>query len=396
MLLIRSFSANLLLVSMLLIPLKAEGANPGTERLVLLHEVCEHWRWKHFWFGETELGSDYASGRLLPVLLFWSSDTSVRTIGFCSSDLGLCQEYRDPPESMSGSRMKFSPATEATKQLEQFVEAGWSILHSLGEYKTEKQVLTLPALSPPQAVRDRIRPDGVEREIVQILQEAACGRSKKGCGTHVFIPFFSRRDPELLLYRECSRACGENAKPLVLILVPAPQGWHLGATAFIADPIRARNTRLKIEANLMVDASFSASGKVQMNFGQGKSSPMTIHNRSGSWSRWPSRDPNPNHVTYSCDVLGHLVQAQMPRTVAASATSPPRVRAKEQIRNWRLEHRPAAAATWGWGDRASMQHLPSEMDAGLRQHGRGRALCRMADIANVRRALRAIKESRLG
>ena len=228
--------------------------------------LYEHWRWNHFWFGKTELDPNYVEGKRLSVLWFFRDKHDEVSFGFCSSGLGLCQEYRHPPNCTGASTMTFIPAMNIHTQLKRFIEAGWSISRSTDDYQTEEGVITLPTLAPPKAIRDRTVPADFHSELPKILKEAGCSHVVDKCRSRLLIPFFSLEDPELFIYRECSTLCGVEGKRLILILTRGPEGWHLGATAFIADPARAQELRRKIEANLLIDISFSGSGDSRVNY----------------------------------------------------------------------------------------------------------------------------------
>jgi hypothetical protein len=63
------------------------GQSSKAERHV--SQLVEHWLWKQYWYGASELGTRYRTGQEFQALAFWRADEKPPSVGFCSTELGL-------------------------------------------------------------------------------------------------------------------------------------------------------------------------------------------------------------------------------------------------------------------------------------------------------------------
>lgn len=149
--------------------------------------LTEHWRWKQYWEGTTELGGMYSPGRQFQALVFWRTDKKPPSVGFCSTDLGVCQFYPNAPGNEHSFEEKISSGNDTQSAFRHFLAdsfgdnslIGRPPAASGGEYTTEKVTITLPALDPPEAFRDPTPQPGAETDA--LVANLSCPSSKPRC-----------------------------------------------------------------------------------------------------------------------------------------------------------------------------------------------------------------------
>lgn len=236
-----------------------------------LKQLIEHWRWKQFWEGTTELGAMYRPGRDFQALFFWRTDEMPPSVGFCSADLGLCDFYPNSPGNENNPEMKIPSGEDARSAYERFLADSFGkklLRESLplpgfgrppggartpgqngAEYTTELMKITLPTLDPPEAIRDRTPPP--RAEVDALVANLSCLSDQPSCKVHVMIPFFGQSDPYVPVFRQCS-GC-PNPKAMIIFMKIIEGSWWHGAMDFNDNPNFVDRMRERIEEALMLD-----------------------------------------------------------------------------------------------------------------------------------------------
>jgi hypothetical protein len=222
-----------------------------------LKQLTDHWRWKQYWEGTTELGAMYTPGRQFQSLFFWRTDEMPPSAGFCSTDLGVCQFYPNAPGSENSFETKITSGDDLRDAFQSFLAAsfgekplrGRPLEQMAADYKTEMVKITIPALDPPEAIRDR-KPQP-RSETDALVANLACLADQPGCKVHLMVPFYSHSDPYVPVFRECS-GC-PNPKPMIIFMKLIEGNWWHGAMDFNASPDVVDRTRNQIEKALMVE-----------------------------------------------------------------------------------------------------------------------------------------------
>jgi hypothetical protein len=229
------------------------GQSSDADRHVML--LTEHWRWKQYWEGTTELGSLYRAGRAFQALIFWHTSEMPSGVGFCSTELAVCQYLL----AETVYEMKLPPGDDLRSGFKRFLDSGLGLsapsLYQLppereNNYTSEPTKIVLPMLDPPKPIRDReVRPPA---EIEALAKSLGCGvYEKTGCKIRLLIPFYSLSDPYIPVYRECPPCVG--LKPAVFFMRFDEGRWWRRATDFTDDPITVDRMRRQIEKALMVE-----------------------------------------------------------------------------------------------------------------------------------------------
>jgi hypothetical protein len=236
------------------VPGKASDAEQHVKQLI------EHWQWKHYWYGTTELGSMYQADREFQAFLFWRANEIPGSVGFCSTDLGVCQFYPDTKNSVVSSEMKVASGDNLQSAFRHFLRTSFNqnalarmIEPELKEadYVAEAVKIYLPPLEAPEAIRERrVRPIA---ETNALLDTLACLKDQPGCSAHLLIPFYSDSDIYVPVYRECKRCPYPGPKVIFMRLVEG-KWWH-GARDFDDSPDSVNRTRRQIEKALMIEAN---------------------------------------------------------------------------------------------------------------------------------------------
>ena len=233
------------------------GQAPGPDQHV--KQLIEHWRWRQYWEGTTELRAMYSSGREFKALLFWRTDEMPPSIGFCSVGLGICQFYPDTSKSGASFDMKVPPEDDTRSAFRRFLAESFGQNASLSrppqpneaDYTTETVEIALPVLDPPEAIRDRKTQPRAETDA--LVANLSCLSDQPGCKVHLLIPFYNHSDPWIPVFRECS-GC-PNPKPMIIFMRFIERNWWHGATDFNDSPDFVGRTRRQIEKALMVDVN---------------------------------------------------------------------------------------------------------------------------------------------
>jgi hypothetical protein len=223
-------------------------------------QLTEHWRWKQYWEGTTELAGMYTAGREFQALLFWRADEMPPSVGFCSVDLGVCQFYPDTAVIEDSFEMKVPSGDDPRSALGRFFAASFGQKASLfgpppqpkeADYTAELLKITLPALDPPEAIRDRKAQPSAETD--PLVASLSCLPDQPGCKVHVLIPFYSHNDPWIPVFTECS-AC-PNTKPMIIFMRFIEGTWWHGAQDYSDSPEFVGLMRKRIEKALMVEVN---------------------------------------------------------------------------------------------------------------------------------------------
>lgn len=221
-------------------------------------QLTDYWRWKHYWDGTNELGTQYEPGRRFETLLFWNSNEMRPSVGFCSADLGICQYYPDTAMISECYEMKLSSGQKAQAAYQQFLAKSFGQKRPLsassevraGDYTSEMITITLPPLDPPDAIRNHESPpqSEVDALVASLTGLPDLPRAK----VHLLAPFYSHRDPWVPVFRQCS-GC-PNSKPMIIYMrFVEGHGWWHGVMDFNDNPDEVKRMRRQIEKALLVE-----------------------------------------------------------------------------------------------------------------------------------------------
>jgi len=234
------------------------GQSSKAERHV--SQLVEHWLWKQYWYGASELGTRYRTGQEFQALAFWRADEKPPSVGFCSTELGICQFYPDTTTIGASFEAKMALREDAQSAFRRFLRDSFgqnasSLVNlpepSASDYVAETVKIVLPAITAPEAIRARrVRPPA---ETDALSAALSCLPDQSGCKVHLLIPFYSENDPWIPVYRECSRC--PNTKPMIIFMRRIEGTWWHGARDFDDGPDFVRRTRRRIEEALMVEVN---------------------------------------------------------------------------------------------------------------------------------------------
>lgn len=218
-------------------------------------QLTEHWRWKQYWEGTTELGSLYRPGRAFQALLFWRTSTMPSSVGFCSTELGVCQYLL----AETVYEMKVPPGDDLGSGFKRFLDGGLSLsspsLYQLppereDSYTSELTRIVLPTLDPPKPIRDKeARPPS---EIEALEKSLTCASYEKAdCKVRLLIPFYSLSDPYIPVYRECPRCV--YPMPTIFFMRYNEGNWSYRTTDFTNSPDSVDRIRRQIEKARMIE-----------------------------------------------------------------------------------------------------------------------------------------------
>jgi hypothetical protein len=224
-----------------------------------LKQLIEHWRWKQYWDGTTELGSLYSPGRRFQAVLFWRTGGLPPSVGFCSADLGVCQFYPSAPGDEHSFEGKVSSGDDSQLAFRRFLADSFGEKSFIGrpqeqkaiDYTTEMVQITLPALDPPEAIRDRKQPP--RPEVDALVANLSCLPDQAGCKVHLMIPLYGHSDPMVPVFRECARC--PNPKPMIIFMKFIEGSWWHGAMDFSDSPDVVNRTRKQIGKALMLEVN---------------------------------------------------------------------------------------------------------------------------------------------
>lgn len=222
-----------------------------------IRQLTEHWRWKHYWEGTTELGAMYSPGRQFQALIFWRTDQMPPSIGFCSVEIGVCQFYPNITFSDDSSEMKVPSGEDLRSAFRSFVASAFGEKGLRSEepratdYTMETVRITLPPLDFPDAIRDRKMPPRAETDA--LIASLSCAPDQPGCKVHLLIPFYSHSDPWVPVFTECSKCL--KPKPMIIYMRLIDGNWWHGAMDFNNSPDVVDRTRKQIEKALMLEVN---------------------------------------------------------------------------------------------------------------------------------------------
>lgn len=232
------------------------GATPAARRR--LTKLYDHWRWRQYWDDATELGTLYDPGRKFHVLLFWRKDDAPPSLGFCSTDLGVCQFYPDIAQAAVNTEMKIPTGDDQLSAFRRFLESSFAQKPSLPagspqprgpDFLLESTDIVLPVLDPPDAIKEReLRPVAETEALVATL---GCPPGPPNCKRHLMIPFYSENDLWVPVYRECTDCY--NPRPTIIFMRYVEGHWWHGARDFDDRREFVDRTRGKIEKALMIE-----------------------------------------------------------------------------------------------------------------------------------------------
>jgi len=222
-------------------------------------QLIEHWRWKQYWEGTTELGAMYSPGRQFQSLLFWRTDQTPPSVGFCSADLGVCQFYPNAPGNENSFETKVPSGDDSQSAFRRFLADSFGEKSFIGrppeqkatDYTTGMVKITLPALDPPEAIRDRKPQPRTETDA--LVASLSCLTDQPRCKAHLMIPFYSHSDPNVPVFRECS-GC-PSPKPMIIFMKLVEGNWWHGAMDFNDSRDVVDRTRKQIENALMLEVN---------------------------------------------------------------------------------------------------------------------------------------------
>lgn len=242
---------------------QVSNADQHVERLI------ERWRWKQYWQGTTELRTMYIPGRRFRALLFWRKDENPPSVGFCSIDLGICQFYPNAPGNEHSFETKITSGTDIQSAFRRFQEDSFGEEGAIAklskierppevgrapepqrtDYSTEMVTIILPRLDPPDAIRSRKPQPSADTDA--LIANLSCLPDQPPCKVHLMVPFYSRSDPNVPVFRQCS-AC-PNPKPMIIFMKLIEGNWWHGAMDFDDRPDVVDRTRKQIENALMLE-----------------------------------------------------------------------------------------------------------------------------------------------
>ena len=113
----------------------------------------------------------------------------------------------------------------------------------------ESKDIVLPALDPPDAIKERrARPSSETEALVANL---GCDPDRPSCKFHLMVPFYSQNDLWVPVYRECPDC--RNPRPMIVFMRYVEGHWWHGAGDFDDNRDFVDRTRRKIEKALMID-----------------------------------------------------------------------------------------------------------------------------------------------
>ena len=223
-----------------------------------LTKLYDYWRWKQYWDDTTELGTLYAAGRQFHALLFWRTDDMPPSLGFCSTELGVCQFYPDLGHSASNTQMKTSMGEDPLSAFRRFLAGSFDqklfpLAHlpepKEGDFSVESTDIVLPTLDPPDPIKGRkVRPVAETEALVANL---GCPPDLPACKLHLMIPFYSENDVWIPVYRECLNC--DYRRPVIIFMRYIQGHWWHGAMDSNNNSEFVDRTRGKIEKALMVE-----------------------------------------------------------------------------------------------------------------------------------------------
>jgi hypothetical protein len=232
-----------------------------------IKRLTEHWRWKQYWEGTTELGEMYRPGRQLDALLFWRTNQMPPSVGLCSTELGICQFYPNVPGNENSFETRIAPGEDSGSAYRRFLADSFgekaltrrplmrpSLTQGspdVSSFSTEIVKIFLPSLDPPQAIRDRM--PQARAEVDALVASLGCMSDEPQCNVHLTIPYYSHSDPSVPVFRACS-GCA-NPKPTIVFMKLIESNWWHGAMDFNDNPNIVDRVRKQIERALMLEVT---------------------------------------------------------------------------------------------------------------------------------------------
>jgi hypothetical protein len=229
-----------------------------------LNQLYEHWLWQAYWEGATDLDSKYTPGRQFSSLFFWQKNDADPSIGFCSEALGFCRFYQSLRYIPIPLETKITSGEDSRSAFQRFLGNSFGKYDSpLGQgrqhppapspddYAVEMVTIALPALDPPNAIRERNPPPRARTDA--LLAKFGCSLDKRECDYYLLIPFYSESDFDVPIYRECLAKC--NFPPAILFpkWIDEESVWWQGAMDITSDPAQVKRFKQQIEKALLVE-----------------------------------------------------------------------------------------------------------------------------------------------
>jgi len=242
------FKRRLAVIHSILLSITACGNayQPTTSRDVF-DRLAENWRWSRYWFGKTGIEDVYSEGKRVSVLMFWTKGTRRSKSGFCSTELSLCVALTGPYLDPSPERMHVDKSIDLIDAFRLFVQSDFggaeSYLSSAErlsaiDFETNETFVTLPPLTPPASVLQKVVPLEALEEADRLKQLLGCGGRGRGApalpcsGTLVFA-FYGPADPYWFVLRTCSDACQFRGST-VQELTRGDRGWEITSRGYVS------------------------------------------------------------------------------------------------------------------------------------------------------------------
>lgn len=223
--------------------------------------LTEHWRWRQYWGETTELGSAYRPGREIDAVVFWRTG-KVGSVGFCSTELRVCQYYADLALHYGCYDMDIPVGMDAQIAYQRFIrdpnkrvpgamEPSY-VATNPSEFTSERTKFKLPPFEPPEAIRNRTAPPA--EQLDKLVDNLKCVPGEANCQVHLLIPYFNDKDPYVPVFRHCSQCF--NPKPMIIFMrwIEEDRTWWHGAMDFTDIPDQVGRIRKQIENALLLDA----------------------------------------------------------------------------------------------------------------------------------------------
>lgn len=221
----------------------------------VLDRVLKNLRYSRYWYERPDVGDDYAVGKQVSALIFWTKSDRPYTAGFCSPNIARCfatsgiqispmmeqmaidhsitpmaafvsflengmgantiqiipkMKTHPPPVNTPPAGSSNPPVSTIPSQ-----SAGHPVLFpkrlSLVDFEFTEKIITLPPLGLPSSILRREVPEEAYREANSVKQSYTCWyensvRASRCTGTLVFA-YYNEADSNWFVLRTCSSAC---------------------------------------------------------------------------------------------------------------------------------------------------------------------------------------------
>lgn len=225
---------------------RADQSSAGKD---VFDRLVENWRWSRYWFGKTGIDDVYSEGKQVSVLIFWTKQGRRPKSGMCSTELSLCIAYSGPQLSPSAERMHIGGRTSVMESFHEFVSSQFGGAESyinaaerlaVTDFEIAETSVTMPALTPPASVVEKIVPAEARREADRVKRLLGCGGGEtsapaQSCSGTLVFAFYGPADPYWFVLRTCSAACQFKGS-IVEELTRGDAGWEVTSRGYISSP----------------------------------------------------------------------------------------------------------------------------------------------------------------